>query len=364
VTPVSRRCQRAYERGAVAVFVALFLALLIALLGLAINGGHMLVVRNELQNAADSGALAGAGELRLNQAGAGARACEYAALNRTDRTPVNCNPATDVTPVCWDPLARQNSPTTYVPQERPVPSGVNAVKVGATLPQLRVFLSGFVGMTNTDVRAREAIGFSGGPCRGTNVLPLIITECNLRNNVNNCLIPRCNTNIEFSRTGLVVGPSFRMTPLTAAPPPLGVQVAVLAAFVLAPFNPTPGIGQTVGSRTNLPGVVVDNAWSASYAAALNLLRLSGQTVRVPVRECNGTWSGQVPVAGFARVTVLGCGNCPVGAGLAGACTAASTSICLRLQCGSQMEPTATPGACPNYGTWAGQPVLVDVARPP
>ena len=51
------------QRGAVAIIVALCLILFIGFTAFAIDIGHLTVVRNELQNAADGAALAGAGAL-------------------------------------------------------------------------------------------------------------------------------------------------------------------------------------------------------------------------------------------------------------------------------------------------------------
>jgi Flp pilus assembly protein TadG len=48
------------ESGVVIVIVAIALIVLLAFAGLAIDVGHVMVVRNELQNAADAAALAGA----------------------------------------------------------------------------------------------------------------------------------------------------------------------------------------------------------------------------------------------------------------------------------------------------------------
>ena len=56
---------RTNERGATAVMVALVMLPLIAITALAIDIGHLYVVRNELQNAADAGALAAAQSLYL-----------------------------------------------------------------------------------------------------------------------------------------------------------------------------------------------------------------------------------------------------------------------------------------------------------
>jgi hypothetical protein len=51
------------QRGSVIVPVALLLVILLAVAGLALDIGYLMVVRNELQNAADASALAGAGLL-------------------------------------------------------------------------------------------------------------------------------------------------------------------------------------------------------------------------------------------------------------------------------------------------------------
>ncbi len=47
------------ERGATFVVVALLIIVLVGVAALAIDTGHLFVVRNELQNAADAGCLAG-----------------------------------------------------------------------------------------------------------------------------------------------------------------------------------------------------------------------------------------------------------------------------------------------------------------
>ncbi len=51
------------ESGAVAIVVAIMLSALLAMAAFAIDIGHLMVVRNELRNAADAGALAGARQL-------------------------------------------------------------------------------------------------------------------------------------------------------------------------------------------------------------------------------------------------------------------------------------------------------------
>ena len=54
------------QRGVTAVIVAICLVMLVGFIALSIDVSHILVARNELQNAADAGALSGAGNLYLN----------------------------------------------------------------------------------------------------------------------------------------------------------------------------------------------------------------------------------------------------------------------------------------------------------
>ena len=53
----------ANQHGAVLVFVAFLLIVLLGIAALAVDIGYVAITRNQLQNAADAGALAGAGKL-------------------------------------------------------------------------------------------------------------------------------------------------------------------------------------------------------------------------------------------------------------------------------------------------------------
>ncbi|OGR18365.1 MAG: hypothetical protein A2X81_10345 [Desulfobacterales bacterium GWB2_56_26] len=59
------------EKGATVVYVAIILGVLVMFTALAIDVGHLYGVRNELQNAADAGSLAGAGVLFIDEDGEG-----------------------------------------------------------------------------------------------------------------------------------------------------------------------------------------------------------------------------------------------------------------------------------------------------
>lgn len=79
------------RKGIVLVYVAFAFIVMLGFIGLAVDGGHLLLVRGELQNAADAAALAGAGALHhdpLNPApdwaAARAKAAEFIKKNKSD----------------------------------------------------------------------------------------------------------------------------------------------------------------------------------------------------------------------------------------------------------------------------------------
>ena len=81
------------ERGVTLIFVALTLIVLLGIAALALDIGHLFVTKNELQNAADAGALAGARNLYLNDGTAVNPECNSIAkntaiANMSDKAPV------------------------------------------------------------------------------------------------------------------------------------------------------------------------------------------------------------------------------------------------------------------------------------
>ncbi|MBI1901423.1 MAG: VWA domain-containing protein [Planctomycetia bacterium] len=69
------------RRGASLILAALLVIVLLAMCGFAIDTGYIVLVRTELQRAADSGALAGAGAMNLGTVLASDAASDYAAFN-------------------------------------------------------------------------------------------------------------------------------------------------------------------------------------------------------------------------------------------------------------------------------------------
>jgi len=83
-------------RGVTAVIVAILLVVFLGIAALAIDIGHLYVVRNELQNAADAGALAGAENLYIDggteiNAGANQVGRDAAEANKSEKTAVEVN---------------------------------------------------------------------------------------------------------------------------------------------------------------------------------------------------------------------------------------------------------------------------------
>jgi Flp pilus assembly protein TadG len=154
------------SRGAVAVMVAIMMTVLLAMAAAALDIGHALVARNELQNSADAGALAGARALGILYEGmtpaamgtyqlSGGDAATIttavqttAVLNAAAGVNVTVN-AGDVQIGLWDSATRTLTPT--VNQPRSV--RVITRRDGTANGPISTFLAGVIGMTSMNVSA-------------------------------------------------------------------------------------------------------------------------------------------------------------------------------------------------------------------
>lgn len=154
------------ERGATSVVVAVVIATLVAVLALAINVGHLLSVRGELQNAVDSAALAGT--LQLNGTAEGASAAHAAATSFASAHLIDGAASERVATSAIELGEWSRASRSFTPRSDAV--SVNAVRV-VSLRQEPVWMGWFVGRgpgpAETAVRA-EAIAVGGGlsetPC--------------------------------------------------------------------------------------------------------------------------------------------------------------------------------------------------------
>jgi len=111
------------QRGGVIIFVAVAMVVLIGCAALAIDLTHLYVARNELQNAADAGALAGAHELYIDSglavnAGANAIARDAATANKSEKVSVEVNwPGSDVQRGHWSFGLTANLDRGFYPNE-------------------------------------------------------------------------------------------------------------------------------------------------------------------------------------------------------------------------------------------------------
>ena len=179
------------ERGAVAATVALFLVVLLAMGAAAIDVGHSMVARNELQNASDAAALAGARALGVIYTGltptaqqaymltAGDRATivaqaqTAAASNNAAGVPVTIN-AADVQIGIWDPVARVLNPTAAQPKD----VRVITRRDGAANGPVSTFLAQVVGITSVNVNAAATAELSaiGSTTPGALNVPFAISQ--------------------------------------------------------------------------------------------------------------------------------------------------------------------------------------------
>ncbi|MDR4469965.1 MAG: pilus assembly protein TadG-related protein [Nitrospira sp.] len=154
------------EAGAVAAMTAIFLLVLLAMAAAAIDVGHALVARNELQNTADASALAGTRALGViyegmspaqqqaytltsgDQATVVAAVQQTAVANLAAGVPITVN-AADIAIGTWNPTTRVHTPTVSQPKAVRVLVRRDASANGP----ISTFLAGVVGLTSVNVSA-------------------------------------------------------------------------------------------------------------------------------------------------------------------------------------------------------------------
>ncbi|MHB8067975.1 MAG: pilus assembly protein TadG-related protein [Desulfobaccales bacterium] len=168
--------------GAIASITALLLTVAVGAMSIAIDLGHIFLVRCELQRAADAGAMAGAiallgitpgskGPVTLNpDCGRSLTACQrVVAANTADGGTLSLNPDADVIFGTWDMAAKAFNPIGCAN-----PNLVTAVKV-ITRKDVALSFSKILpgGMSSKDLTA-EAIGLTGYPGSSLKSFPLAV----------------------------------------------------------------------------------------------------------------------------------------------------------------------------------------------
>lgn len=171
------------ESGQVLVLVALGAAFLIGMAALAVDVSHGLVVRHELQNAADASALAGAGNLFIPSPGPDWARAEGAASgsiawNKSDgQYLVNCQVASGYWNLSQSPAGLQSQGITPGPQDVPaVKVQVNRAS-GQNGGPMPTFFARIFGLNSIPVQAQAvAVVSNPGYVKMGALLPVAISK--------------------------------------------------------------------------------------------------------------------------------------------------------------------------------------------
>lgn len=144
------------QRGAVAVMFGITLIVLLAAGGLAIDLGHLYVLKSELQNGADSAALAGAKEINLSAGGitkAVERAKKFASVNN-----YNFSTSLVLTDANIEFGSTPDGPWSSVSAATASPSNMTFIKVDTSSKSISTYLMGVVGLTSTSTSGVAVAG--------------------------------------------------------------------------------------------------------------------------------------------------------------------------------------------------------------
>ncbi len=336
---------RRSERGVVVVLVALLLTALLGFLGFVLNAGHATSVKGELQNAADSAALAAARELNGRADGiAAARsvAVSYSQQHDTDTTQQVSITDGDIAFCNWDPsthtirwaLDYGVTPTTA--PFPPIPAltqlqAVNAVRVrngretsrGNALP---VWLSSFLGaVTSMDTRS-TATAIGGGPISpppATPCLPLAYVDCAFSVGCGGTIVFRDDNDDTAGFT--LLGDS-------------NVSAQGVTQFLqsgVCPTNIPPAISMSNGNITK------NQVWDL-------LANLVGSTYAIPVvhsDDCKIDRSQLYPIDSYAEITITGVYRNGATLGLPADCNGVTGCITATVTCNNDLNG-ASPGGLP------------------
>jgi Flp pilus assembly protein TadG len=176
------------QRGAVAIYVALFLPVAIGFLALSVDIARELVVRNQLQNAADAAALAGAGQLQWSGAStmwanASSKATAAIGLNSADGTTLSTGTiATGYWNVTGSPSGMQSTAITPGANDMPAIQVTVSRASGSNGGPIKTYFAGLIGTSTINVSATAvALIAPPGTAKPGALFPLAITQCLYQN---------------------------------------------------------------------------------------------------------------------------------------------------------------------------------------
>jgi Flp pilus assembly protein TadG len=341
------------SRGAAAVMVAITMVVMLAMAAMALDVGHALVARNELQNAADAGALAGARALGLiyesmpsssyasyvistgDTATVSSAVQSTALLNAAAGANISVNGG-DIQVGVWDSATRTFTPTANVPR---------AVRVitrrdGAANGPISTFLAQVIGVTSVNVNAVATAQLTaiGSSIPGALDLPLAISELFFSQF-------GCGDSIMLYPSNGTPQSCAGFTTFDQAPPNDSRMRSILDGMIAGTYqSPSTIAGQTQLQFTN--GTLSNPTWDA--LTALFQQRSAGTgywDAFVPVYQGNDcSPSGAITIAGYATMRITNVHGQP-GATITG-----------NVQC-PQFESGV--GGGPGFGVFTTLPGLVE-----
>lgn len=310
--------------GATIVFVALTLTVLIMFSALAVDVSHLYAVRNELQDSADAGALAGAAVLFKQSDGSledrtvilqeGAR---VAGANKTGNQFVDVN-TDDVEIGHWSFTQKQFTPsdaTTQTPtwQERPFadldidPAFINAVRVTAKRPDTPSFLARIFSINEFQVGADAVAvrGFAGTLHPGEIDRPIAICKDSiLKNDAYSCNMGRMlNSGGNADTAMTAMWTNYTQDPCsTASNSDMQDLTKICSASNSTSVTFGEGIGTQNGVQDNVFGFVTD-CWLAAADSNGDGIPDKLWQLLLPVIEC-GVDNTCAPLVGAVVVNVV------------------------------------------------------------
>lgn len=148
------------------VYVVVAMTALLGFASLAVDLGHVYVVRSELQLAADAAARYGAAGLETGVAAAVARAVDAADDNTSDGMPVKIDPAADVELGLWNKQTRTFTPLLGDARAAADAVRVTARRTAANGGGVQLLFARVLGKTSQDVLARSVARLERRPASG------------------------------------------------------------------------------------------------------------------------------------------------------------------------------------------------------
>jgi Flp pilus assembly protein TadG len=335
-----RRCvnvwaSRGRQRGNVAVLFALLLTVLVGVVAMVVDIGNAWKVDAELQNAADSAALAGAVDLIgiATQFPLAIRDAQYdGTRNNANGGAVNV-PAANVVLGNW---AFPSGPfTPFVAQPA---SQINAVQVTTPNTSVQTFFAQVLGITQQNVQTR-AIAVASGPSAAQCGFPLAIPDACLSDANGNL---DCPTVLQFNRNTNNVA----LTLLSLTQPTPGLIDCAMAQALGTPQAQCPAgcdcsKAGCISSGLNQTRIGNGNDFSQTSIAEVNAAVLAnppGPIVTLPVvhHACDGNLSNDVNITGYAQFQITGATFGP------------PRTVTAQLKCSS--TPTTAPPGGGLFGT--------------